>query len=197
MKSRLYIARLAAALLILELVLVFVSWLLSATVNEGVRPLLSSEGVRWLCGYFVDTLLSPVLVWLLVGAMAWGCLVGSRLPWAFGNSGSYRQRFALRATMVLLLLFVGLMIWLSAIPHALLLSVTGDLWPSPFSRALVPLVSLGIILLSSCYGLLSHSFTSLADVTDAITQGLSKAAPLLLLYVLSMQLYESLCFVFL
>ena len=35
------------ALFVAELLLVIVSWLLSATRLEGVRSLISSEGIRW------------------------------------------------------------------------------------------------------------------------------------------------------
>jgi aminobenzoyl-glutamate transport protein len=37
-------------LLISEALLVILSWLLSATRMEGVRSLLSSEGIRWFFG---------------------------------------------------------------------------------------------------------------------------------------------------
>ena len=195
MKSRV-VAYLSLALLVLEVVLVFVSWLLSATMTAGVRSLLSAEGIRWLLGHFVDILLSPVLVWLLLLAMAWGCLQRSRLLGAIIHRDSYSQRFALRATIALAIIYIGVVLWLSVVPHAVLLSATGGLWPSPFSRAFIPLLSLGIILMSISYGVLSRSFSSLSQVTDSMASGIASAAPLFLLYVLLMQLIESIRFVF-
>ena len=189
-------AYLALALLILEIALVFVSWLLSASMTASVRSLLSPEGIRWLCGHFVDILLSPLLIWIILLSMAWGCLVKSRLPWAFSRRESYRQRFALRATIAMLIIYAGVVVWLSVIPHAILLSATGGLWPSPFSRAFIPLLSLGVIMFSVIYGTLSRSFSSLTDVTDSMAAGIAKAAPLLVVYVLLMQLIESIRFVF-
>lgn len=195
MKSRV-VAYLSLTLLILEIALVFVSWLLSASMTASVRSLLSPEGIRWLCGHFVDILLSPLLIWIILLSMAWGCLVKSKLTCAFTRRESYRQRFALRATLALFIIYVGIVIWLSVVPHAILLSATGGLWPSPFSRAFIPLLSLGVILLSVIYGTLSRSFCSLSDVTDSMSMGIAKAAPLMVVYVLLMQLIESVHFVF-
>ena len=195
MKSRI-VAYLSLALLILEIALVFVSWLLSASMTASVRSLLSPEGIRWLCGHFVDILLSPLLVWVVLLSMAWGCLTQSGLTKAFGRHEYYRQRFALRATLILTIIYIGGVVWLSAIPHAILLSATGGLWPSPFSRAFIPLFSLGIILVSVIYGALSRSFSSLADVTDSLAIGIAKMSPLLVVYVLLIQLIESVRFVF-
>ena len=196
MKSKI-VAHIALTLLILELVLVFVSWLLSATMTAGVRPLLSNEGVRWLCGHFVDVVLSPLLAWILLLGMACGVLVKSRLPHAIVHHESYRERLALRVSFVVLTGYVAIVVWMIAVPQALLLSATGSLWPSPFSRALVPLVAFGCSLVAVCYGSLSHTFSSLSSVTDAFAWGIAKAAPMLLLYVLAIQFYESLHFVFL
>lgn len=195
MKSRV-VAYLALTLLILEVALVFVSWLLSASMTASVHSLLSAEGIRWLCGHFVDILLSPVLIWILLLSMAWGCLMKSGLPFALRRPADYRQRLARRVTAVLFVIYFGVVLWLSVSPHAILLSATGGLWPSPFSRAFVPFLSLGVILLSVCYGTLSRSFTSLADVTDSLSDGIAKFSQLLVLYVLLMQLIASIHFVF-
>lgn len=96
----------------------------------------------------------------------------------------------------MLIIYAGVVVWLSVIPHAILLSATGGLWPSPFSRAFIPLLSLGVIMFSVIYGTLSRSFSSLTDVTDSMAAGIAKAAPLLVVYVLLMQLIESIRFVF-
>jgi len=195
MKSKI-VGRLSLLLLVLELLLVFVSWLLSATMTEGVRPLLSDEGVRWLCGHFVDIVLSPVLVWILVVSMAVGCLVKSRLPLAFVRRAVYRERIAWRVTWIVFFLYAVIVVLMVVLPQAVLLSSTGQLWPSPFSRAVIPLISFGGILMAVCYGGLSRTFTSLSDVTDSLSWGIAQSAPLLILYILGVQLYQSLLFVF-
>ena len=74
------VAYIALALLLTEVALLLLSWLLSATMaEEGVRSLLSPEGVRFLLGGFTSFLQKPLLIWLLLLSMAWGCIQGSGL----------------------------------------------------------------------------------------------------------------------
>ena len=198
------------ALLLALVVLVLVSWLLSATKGEGVRSLLSSEGIRFFFGGFTDMLLKPLLVWLLLLSMAWGCLRQSGLLHCLpfipqrkqenASSQNYRSPLGGRKggflLLVILVVYVGIALLLAISPQAVLLSATGQLWPSPFSHALVPMIAFGVLLLSITYGLLTRRFLSVADVCKSLIQGIVSAAPLLLLYVLAMQLFGALRFVF-
>ena len=188
-----------------QLLLVLLSWLLSAATTAEVRSLLSGEGIRWMMGSFVDVLCSPWLAWLLLLSMAWGCLTGSRLPQAIAGSfvkkkkspDDYRRRKALRLTLLLFVFFSAIIVWLAFVPHALLLSATGGLFPSsPFSRAAIPLTAFGIVAHSLFFGLTSRSFPTLADAVHSLCQGIAQASPLFLLYVLMIQLYASIGFVF-
>ena len=181
-------------LLIAEVVLILISWIFSAMRVEGVRSLLSGEGVRWFFGNFTSIVASPWLACLVLMLIALGCLQKSGLIGKPHNS--YRDRMALRITVVFLVLYVGVVLLLTAIPHAVLLSSTGNLFPSPFSRSIVPLLSFGIILISISFGLVSGRFQTLSDVLDALSYGCRKGAPLFIFYILVIQLYESLKFVF-
>ena len=98
--------------------------------------------------------------------------------------------------LILLTVYVLLVFVLTLAPHGVLLSATGRLFPSPFSRALVPIVAFGVLLSSVTFGLASGRFRSAADVVAALSYGVSIAAPLFLLYVLIFQLYHSLRYVF-
>lgn len=191
-------AAIVSALVVAELLLVFVSWLLSATMADGVRSLLSSEGIRWFVGSFVSMLSTPWLVWLLLLAMAGGCVWQSgmlpALDWRT-PVGNYRQRLALRMTLTLFIIYIAAVLLLTVVPHAVLLSATGCLLSSPFSRAVVPITAFGLLLLSVVYGWASGRFTSVADVVGALSFGIGRAAPLFVLYVLAVQLCESLRFV--
>jgi aminobenzoyl-glutamate transport protein len=191
---------LVVALVLAEVVLVLLSWLLSAMMTDGVRSLLSSGGIRWFFGQFTAMIATPLLVWIVLLSMALGCLWRSRLPASLSASLSsrlsYRERVALRTVAVLLLVYVGVVVALTAIPHAVLLSATGQLFPSAFSRALVPIVAFGIGMLSVVYGLMSGRFRSSGDIVDSASYGIRQAAPLFLIYVLAVLLYESLRFVF-
>ncbi len=188
---------LSLALVVAWVVLVLASWLLSATSGgEGTRSLLSSEGIRYFLGGFVGMLQKPLLIWLLLLSLAWGCMRGSGIVGVLRRPVGYRQRQALALLAVILLVYVGVVALLTLPSHAVLLSATGHLWPSAFSHALVPIVAFGVIVLSVAYGLVSRHFQSVSDICQSATQGLASAAPLLLLYVLAVQLYESLRFVF-
>ena len=189
------IARLVLLLLIALLLLVFLSWLLSATLTDAVHPLLSSEGIRWFLGQFSVMLLKPQLIWLILLSMAGGCV------WRSGifrpSQLSFRRQSALRVSFIVLILLITIVALLVMMPQAVLLSSTGMLWPSPFSRALVPILSALTIITSSCYGLLSRTFTSLYDVYDSFRFGLQQAVPLLILYLFVVTFYESCLYVFL
>ena len=74
----------------------------------------------------------PLLAWLLLLLIAGGCLVRSGL---FSRRQGYRDRIALRFSLALLLAYVAFLPLLTAMPHALLLSATGSLFPSVFLPA--------------------------------------------------------------
>jgi aminobenzoyl-glutamate transport protein len=190
-------------LAVAQLLLVLLSWLLSAAMTEGVRSMLSGVGVRWFFGSFVDVLASPWLVWLLLLAMAGGSLWESRLlhvavrrPAKSNAAPNYRQRVALLTVVAFLLLYVAAIVALTAIPHAVLLSATGRLFPSAFSRALVPVVAFGVAVAGMVFGLMSGRFQTVADAVASLSNGVSRCAPLFLLYILAAQILASLHFVF-
>ena len=188
-----FLPHIALGLFVAQLLLMLVSWIYSAALPmSGVRSLLSGEGLRWLMGHYADVLATPWLVWLLLWAMAWGVLRRSGLlAWRRG----YREKQARWITLLLLLVLVAAELLLTMTPQAVLLSVTGHLWPSPFSQSLVPFTAFSVLVLGVCYGMLAGPLSSLRQVYEAILDGLRAAAPLVLFYVLLMQLYASLRFV--
>lgn len=185
-------------LVVTELLLVLVSWLLSATMGGSVRSLLSSEGIRWFAGSFVSMLSTPCLVWLLLLSMAGGCLWQSGILSDLTTRGSarnYRQRIALHTTLTFLVIYIGVVLLLTLTPHALLLSATGHFFPSPFSHAIIPIIAFALLLSSIIYGRLLGRFTSLSAILSSLSYGINRAAPLFILYILIIQLYTSFCFV--
>ena len=195
-------SKIAFSLVVAELLLVILSWLLSATRLEGVRSLLSSEGVRWFFGSFTEMVASPLLVWLLLGLCAWGCLQRSSLltfsPFQLFTFSplTYRDKVAMRVSLVFLVLYLIVIALLTLAPHAILLSATGLLFPSAFSRSLVPIVCFGLCLVSLVFGLISGRLHGLADILEALSTGIAQGASLIIIYLFAIQLYESLRFVF-
>ena len=193
MMNKRLIALACVAFGVAELLLVILSWLLSATRLEGVRSLISSEGIRWFVGEFTYTLASPLLVWLLLALVALGCLQRSGL---MSRGRGYRDRVALRVSLSFIIIYVVIICLLTLMPHAILLSVTGSLFPSAFSRALVPIICFGVGVLSISFGMVSGRLHTLTDILDALTFGLQQGAPLIILYIMFFQFYASLLFVF-
>ena len=155
--------------------------------------LLSSEGIRWFFGNFASILATPLLVWLLLLAMAGGVFWHSGLPYP---PRTYSEKTAMRMAVFILLLYLAVVAALTVVPHAVLLSATGRLLSSPFSRAVIPIIAFGIVLVSVVYGRMSGRFASAGAVFDAMSAGISRCAPLFIVYVVLMQFYESVLFVF-
>ena len=191
-------SRVCMFLLVAECVLVIVSWLLSAARLEGVRSMLSSEGIRWFFGGFSNIIASPLLAWLLLALIACGSLQQSGVVSHFYSKGnaSFRNRLALRVASVFVLLYVIVICMLTLLPHAILLSVKGYLFPSSFSRSLVPSVCFGVTLVSVVYGIISGNKQKGEDVLDILSYGLRQGANLIIIYIFAIQLYASLRFVF-
>ena len=106
-------------LLIAECLLFILSWLLSATMMENVRSLLSSEGIRWFFGNYTSILASPLLVWLLLLLIAGGALFQCAV---FKKHQGIRDRLALRVSSVFVLIYLIIIALLTLMPHAILLS---------------------------------------------------------------------------
>jgi len=184
----------ALILIIAQWLLVILSWLISVTQGDGVRSLLSSEGIRWFIGNFTDLLASPLLVWLLLLLSAFGCFHESGITRCSKPMG-YRERIALRVALVFLLFYLVVIGLLTLMPHAILLSATGYLFPSAFSRSIIPLFCFGVCLFSITFGLMAGRLQSMGDILHALSAGISQGAPLVMLMMLAIQFYESLWFV--
>lgn len=191
----------AFAFFVLQVFLVLMSWIVNSTMPTlPVRSLLSSEGIRWFLGNFVSNLSTPFLVWMLLLSVAWGELKESGMQKALSmlfkkRKLMYRQRFALWVVLLLLMVYVAFIGFLTCAPHAILLSSTGDLFPSSFSASIVPIIAFGISFLSISYGVISGAQAKLTDIFRGLTAGGASVLPFGLLYILAAQLYFSLSFV--
>ena len=196
-----------------QLALILLSWLITAAFPElPIRSLLSSEGVRWFFGSFTANQLTPLLAWFITAAMAVGACVRSRLWAAFctkmsgllhrrdstdGRQGlHYRERIGLRLALAEFMVYVVIMLLLTVVPHAILLSVTGELFPSAFSSSLIPSLSFVFIVMSLSYGVASGTVDSVARMHRVLVGGLEVGARIVPAYVIGVQLYMSLLYVF-
>lgn len=196
-----------------QLALILLSWLITAAFPElPIRSLLSSEGVRWFFGSFTANQLTPLLAWFITAAMAVGACVRSRLWAAFCTQMSgllhrrdstdgrqelhYRERIGLRLALAEFMVYVVIMLLLTIVPHAILLSVTGELFPSAFSSSLIPSLSFVLIVMSLSYGVASGTVDSVARMHRVLVGGLEAGARIVPAYVIGVQLYMSLLYVF-
>ena len=201
-------------LLVSQLALILLSWLVTAAFPElPMRSVLSSEGIRWFFGSFVSNQLSPLLIYFIMAVMAVGACVRSRLYDALRETLSntrsslttssihqhkvhYREKVGLRIALVEFIVYVIIMILLTAIPLAFLLSVTGQLFPSSFSSSFIPSLSLSIINMSLTYGVASGTIDSVAKMHKVLVGGLEVGSRLVPTYVVGIQLYMSIKYVF-
>ena len=95
--------------------------------------------------------------------------------------------------MVLFALVIAL---LTLPPHAILLSATGELFPSAFSRSLLPIITFGVSLFAVVFGMMSGRLKTLSDILEALSVGIAKGAPLIVVAILLIQFLASLAFVF-
>lgn len=188
------LAYLALTLGITEVGVVLVSWLLTAAMPESfTHSLTSPEGIRWFTGHFVDHLTSAWLVWLVLISISIGVVKQSRV--LHFDHTQYRQRTALRLMLFELVFFVGILLALTLMPHAILLNAVGTLFPGPFSQSLIPYICFSVVVMSMSYGIMSESIKGICQVYDAMNQGIRLLSPCFLFYILVMQLYTSVLYV--
>lgn len=195
-RSRLqrWVPYVAVALMLMQGVLVLLSWIWSAArPTDDVRSMLSNEGIRWFLGGFSETLSSPQMVDMLLVGAAYGCLKQSGL---LGFSDGFRERRALLLSVALFLFYAVVILLLTFLPHAVLLSATGRLVPSPFLAGLPAMLSFAVATSSVVYGLVVERMKGIADIYESLLKGIEAAAPWLLFYILLVQIYETVCFVF-
>jgi aminobenzoyl-glutamate transport protein len=183
----------ALTLAVGELLLVLGSWILSAALPmSGIRSMLSGEGIRFFLGHFADLLATPLLVWLLLLAMAYGVVLRSGV---ISGARSFRSSRARLIALLFAAAYLVVVLLMALVPHAVLLSASGKLWPSPFSASLVPLTAFGLAMVAAVYGIVAGTITSLADIYESFVDGLRRAAALLPICILLVLICESLYFI--
>lgn len=183
----------ALTLAVGELLLVMGSWILSAALPmSGIRSMLSGEGIRFFLGHFADLLATPLLVWLLLLAMAYGVVLRSGV---ISGARSFRSSRARLIALLFAAAYLAVVLSMALVPHAVLLSASGTLWPSPFSASLVPLTAFGLAMVAAVYGIVAGTITSLADIYESFVDGLRRAAALLPICILLVLICESLYFI--
>ena len=178
-----------------QIVLVLLSWLITAAMPEAFpRSMLSPEGIRWFFGSFTENMESPWLVGLLLICIAWGTFQTSGL--LHFDRTIYRHRNALRLVLIELVLFVAVILLLTIIPHAILLNVMGGIEASSFSRSILPFICFAVIVMSLSFGAVSNRLQGIEAMGESLSEGIRMAAPYFVIYILANQLYSSIEYLF-
>lgn len=198
MSSRRMAAVVAFATLGAEVAVALYSWIATAVdPDTSLRSLLGSDGIRWITGSFAANILSPWLAWMIMAGMATGVMRASRLHHAVARWRGLSD-FERRSLVVVaweLAAVAALVAVLTLVPHAILLSAVGTLFPSSFSAFVVPLVCITVGIAAVSYGCMTGRMRSAFDVFDATVGGLASAAPWLVDYMLVAGLWSSLRYV--
>ena len=201
MKQRIF-PLLSVVLAAAEVVLVLLSWIIATVLpSSHFRSMLGGEGIRWFLGTFVDNISGNLIVWIILCSMAYGSFAGSGFCRAmvqllYGGNITGRQRRAMCSALGVLVVFVVVVFLLAFVPHAILLGLSGDLFPSAFSASLVPLLAFVVTAMSFVYGFVCGTFTGVPDAFKSLCAGIVTAAPLFPVYILAVQLYYTARFVF-
>jgi aminobenzoyl-glutamate transport protein len=195
-------SRLAFFLAMTQVLVVFVSWLVAAVAPSlSIRSLLGGEGIRWFFGGFASRLSQPLLGWIILLSLGYSAYRVSGLHDAVcqlfnGRHFAFSQRYGLWVVVAELILVITVMLLLTIVPQAILLSSTGELFPdSSFCRSLIPVVAFTLSITSLSYGLASGSIKGIRGLYDALTAKMNLLPQILLFYVLIVQLYYSVMFV--
>ena len=94
------------------------------------------------------------------------------------------------------ILVVVVVCLLTLMPHAVLLSVTGHLFPSSFTISLIPVLAFSVCVFSVSYGIVTGRIQTASDLVYVFSCGIVKISPIFLLYILGTTLWTSLGFVF-
>ncbi len=211
MKNNRVVGIAAVLLIVAEMLTVVLSWLGSALYSDGsIVSLLSSEGVRWFVGSFASIVATPYVVYLILIGMAIGMVKASGVGDAIAlilktlrEGTSFKSLagnpdfhpIAMQISLFTLLLFVIIISLLTFLPHAVLINASGTIVSSSFSRGIIPILCFGVTTSSTVYGIFSSNINTVESFATAFTRGLSTITPLLLLYILTAQLYYSITYV--
>ena len=108
--------------------------------------------------------------------------------------GSFvRHAFYVALTVAVVILIV--VVALSFVPHAVLLGVSGSLYPSAFSSAIVPVCAFIVVASSISYGVACGRYSDINEIFEGLYVGFYKLSSLFPIYILAVQLYYSIRYV--
>lgn len=190
------ISYLAVTLASCQVLLILVSWFITSAMPDlNMHSMLSSEGIRWFMGQFTYNIASPILGLVTVTSIAYGSLVSSGLL-SIKRNMDIRQRLAMRLISLEFIIFLIIILLLTLVPHAVLLNIDGHIFSKNFIICLISYISFGVLVMSATYSISAGRISSITSLFVFFCEGIKKAAPIYIIYILAAQLYYSIIFVF-
>lgn len=194
MKSS-FCSYLCLALALAEIVVIVGSWVIGVLMpDSGMRSMLASDSIRWFFGNFTSFVSGKVLAWILLLSMAWSSVKACGI-FSKRHNLSLNDKVAMACALGAIVFCVAMVLLLTVVPHAALLSVSGSLYPSPFSKSLVAVVAFVAIFTSIVYGVMSGNYHRVADVFVALRDGVVRSAWLVVIYVFAAQLFYTIYYI--
>ncbi len=170
-----------------------------------VRNLFSEEGIRWVYAHMQDSFTTSLLalvfpVVLLCGAVSRSGL-GTLLTGLYRRGGrryriTYRQKTALLTAGIFLAVCGAASLLLILSPQAILLGVTGEIFPSPFIYGILPVTTLCVQGASMIYAHLSNHLHGTAEMLSVMYWGIRQYAAWIFIAILAAQFFHSVVYIF-
>lgn len=125
------------------------------------------ELLRYLWLHGTERAASEMLVYVILFVVAVGSVIRSKLL-------VVRNMDGLMAAAVVAVISNVLLLLSALIPTSPLLSVTGRLFPSPWSHGLFQSLCIECIMLSFVFGIVSGTLHSMRDMLELITYGIAR-----------------------
>lgn len=183
--------------------LMLFSWLGSLYGLE-IQNLLSLDGIRWLLRSSLKQTqeMYPILS-LLMLSMALGVCHRSGwltiLRFSIINKLqllSYKQRWSLHISVLVGAIYLVFVLWGAVTPNWNMLSITGSFTDSPLMEGFPIWFSLGCMLVSTIYGLLSGNLRSIHEMAEGMIDGVYMAAPFLVLLFIAIHFIQICLYIF-
>ena len=173
MKHRIafYIYRLPVVLIIFTIILLSVSWILSAYMQYPfVRNPLCVDGIRWMIGNAKQNIenipLSMVVFILMAISVVKESGFLARL-FTVKHSFSLKQRRAMYVVLITTVLYVLTIALISMMSRGILYGTFGDFYNSPMYKGWILLLLFLFYIQGNLYGCMSGRFASFMDVAEA------------------------------
>ena len=188
-------------LLATHLLLLPLSWLGSAA-GLPWGNYLSDEGIRWYFLHIQDGFYSPFSVGTFSIALLIGSLERAGLTDVLADmvkdgrvSLTDRQTKACLISGGFFVLYMAGILILLLGPHRVLLSVTGHFYPSPYFAGILHIASLGVVITSLIYAVMSFHLRGWMECLSVIYWGIQRYDVWILDAILMSHLYHAICYV--